>query len=165
MRDAFLMLVYFSLAFAAVVLACVIAAVAFKWWQARYRPNANRSGLYSFHDGKRYRYMDPITIIRKIETDPNFRLDIDTRLAIKGHREAMSKLADMVVNSFEVPRFTDPKQPGLTEGEMLSLFRHFMAYVDEQKKNSQRSATHADFLAAMSENSSDETIPATSAST
>jgi hypothetical protein len=150
----------------AVMFACAVAmvvgvAMMVAWLRGNAPQIGRRSGIYVFRDGKRVRYADPITVLRAIRCHPTFRLDIDLRKARDGSEAGLQAVREVVCQAFGVVPFSDGARHGLTEMEMVALLSDFIVYCDEQKKNSQRSATPADFLDAMSEACESETTQPT----
>ena len=107
-------------------------------------------GIFSFHDGKRWRHVDPIVVARRLWSvevpdssiptvkGPNVPFESDNSRALirsgigtqvaRGYGE----VAFAVRDAFQVPELTDG---GLTEVECDELLEKFENYVGDLKKN------------------------------
>lgn len=126
---------------------------------------ARNRGLFRFHDGRRVREADPVSVLLALEAHPEFRLDRDPTLAIRdGDSEAMAIMTDAVRSAFNVPAFTSKSAPGLTSNECVHLLATFLAYVDLQKKSIRPTPTSPQSTEPTSNPSGEPTTPAMSAS-
>ena len=151
-------IVAISSLFAAAVSAIVVT-IRCMAWEPRSR------GLFRFHDGKRIRQVDPISVLMALESHPKFRLDLDPKRALEdGDQEAMALLADAVRSAFGVREFSSPRRAGLTVYECVELLAVFSFYVDSQKKSTNTSPTCPPSTESTSIESTAATTPSMSAS-
>lgn len=130
---------------------------------------ANRQrAIFRFWDGTRKRGVDPILVVRALESHPEFNWEVDPQLIEMedADREAadgaFARIADATRMAFGIPLF-DGKH-GLTEGELLNLLGFFVGYLNALKKNTSTPLTSPEPTASASLGESDTTSPSVSGS-
>lgn len=114
-------------------------------WLA-YRVGLDPRGLFAFHDGRRWRYVDPMAVARALWSIPDFdstksRQMINSNvgtLVAQGYQE----IAVAVRQAFQVKAAEDG---GLTEVECDTLLFMFELYLGELKKNGSPTQTSGQF--------------------
>ncbi len=110
---------------------------------------ANR-GLFRFNDGLNVRYVDPIDVMMSLDQEREYSPEIDAKRARDGHANSIRIQCEAIKRAFGVVDYSGPKQPGLTVSEMTRLLYAFWAYVDLQKKSTNRSSISAESTDATS---------------
>jgi len=90
---------------------------------------------YFYSDGTKKVRGDPMGILRKLSSDPDFDFDRERMLtAVEGKVgiEAMGKLVEGVRRAFDLPPVKDG---GLTEPKVMQLLLDFMQWLEAVKKN------------------------------
>lgn len=85
--------------------------------------------IFEYWDGKRFRKGDPLALHRALLTDPDFDMNIDPGLAAVPHVKglvAAGRVAAAVRKAFGI---TTLDAGGLTDGECLTLFCEFGAFI------------------------------------
>lgn len=99
-----------------------------------YRPGQRE--IFEYWDGKRFRKGDPLAIHRAMLTDPDFDMNIDPGLAGVPHVKgliATGRVAAAVRKAFAIAPLD---AGGLTDGECLTLFCTFGAYIHQLTESS-----------------------------
>jgi hypothetical protein len=91
--------------------------------------------IFKFYDGEKLRGVDPLLVWRLIMTHPDFNPEVHGPAFDKGDVEAWKIVLKCARDAFEIPPFTETGKPGLTEQELSSLFKRFLAYCDDLKKS------------------------------
>lgn len=93
-------------------------------------------GLFQFHDGRRWRQVDPLVVARGFWTHPSFDWDETPRLLQSGNSsiqlQAFQSIAGAVRDVFCVRELSEG---GLCEQECLDLLSSFRQYLGDVKKN------------------------------
>lgn len=97
----------------------------------RKRPRSN-TRIFAFHDGEKWRSIDPIEVLCKLDEHEKFTPDLRKQVA-SGDLEATQIVAEAVCDVFGVVPYLDGK--GLTTGERIALLQAFDAYCLWVKKN------------------------------
>jgi len=101
-----------------------------------YRLGADPRGLFSFHDGRRWRYVDPMEAARTLWSLPGFESDKSRELIASGvgtlMAQGFAEIATAVRSVFDV---APASQGGLTELECRELLDRFEFYLGAVKKN------------------------------
>lgn len=109
-------------------------------WVRRLFRRRNDRRLFRYHDGNRWRRIDPLVATRALGSDPEFNWETHPPLVDKGDIEAIRVTANAVRRSFDVQAYSEDGG-GLTEGESIALLLRFAAYTDSLKKSIDRSPT------------------------
>jgi hypothetical protein len=96
--------------------------------------------LFRFHDGKRWRYADPIAASRALNTDKAVDLTTIFPALQQGREPETTQFLDAVCRAFGVHRF-QPDGSGMTDEELCDLFADLTAYLEDVKKNTAPPAT------------------------
>lgn len=101
--------------------------------------------IFAFHDGNRWRSVDPIEILHGIDSHPVYLSSKHPGMVAEGDREAIAITAQAVCDVFNVVPYLDGggRVEGLTVGERLALLDAFMDYCDWVKKNIEPGAMSA----------------------
>lgn len=98
-----------------------------------------RSGVFRFHDGRRWRAVDPFTTYRALLLHETFNADADLALIQvesqnprEKHFEATLRADKAARDAFGIPSF---EKGGLTLEDTVVLLAEFYAYVTGQKKS------------------------------
>lgn len=97
-----------------------------------------RSGLFRFHDGRRWRAVDPFTVHRALLTHPTFNLDDLGAIQAEAENPKEKEFSvwrtaeDAVRDVFGIPPFS---KGGLTSENCLLVLAEFQEYVTGQKKS------------------------------
>ncbi len=101
-----------------------------------YRLGADPRGLFSFHDGARWRYIDPMSAARSLWSIPGFDSDKSRELINSGNgmlmAQGFAEISAVVRKVFSVGL---AEQGGLTELECRELLDRFELYLGAVKKN------------------------------
>ncbi|HEY4262903.1 MAG TPA: hypothetical protein VGM98_22275 [Schlesneria sp.] len=93
-------------------------------------------GLFCFHDGRRWRHVDPLVVARGFWTHPSFDWDETPKLLQSGNSsiqlQAFQSIAVAVRDVFSVRELSEG---GLSEQECLDLLSSFRQYLGDVKKN------------------------------
>ncbi len=117
-------------------------------------PRRSARGIFRFWDGQKERAVDPFEILRAIANDPEFVLERDSSLMIKGDDDATQITVRCVRRAFDVKHFNEG---GLLEDECLQLIEGFYEFLGALKKNTNGSPTSSEPMAP--ESSSASTAP------
>lgn len=133
-----------------------------RWWLSflSWRGGDPR-GLFRFHDGTRWRVVDPFPVLRAMLTDDKFDWD-DTLKLLETHNltiqlESLQLVGNAVRTAFAAPE--------LTETECLALFTKFRAYLGHVKKNGSLFPISPDSTASRPSDGSTESAASVSFST
>lgn len=101
--------------------------------------------IFAFHDGCRWRSVDPIEILHGLDSHPKYLASKHAVMVASGDREAIEITAQAVCDVFNVEPYLDAggRVRGLTIGERLALLSAFNAYCAWVKKNIELGATPA----------------------
>lgn len=88
--------------------------------------------IFRFHDGRRWRAVDPLVVYRALDAHPTFNWSSDPLLIERDDDEALQRCVTAVRDAFGLPLF-DGKH-GLTESECYALLQDFTGYVGYVKK-------------------------------
>lgn len=94
--------------------------------------NRRRRGLFRFHDGQRYRYVDPLFVSQSLAADPEY-LPRHLGDARKGDREAIGICSRAASRAFGLRDF-DGKR-GTTLADRIEILLSFEIWVAALKKN------------------------------
>jgi hypothetical protein len=97
--------------------------------------------IFSFYDGARMRRVDPLLVWRLIMTHPDFDPAVHGPAFDRGCPEAWKVVLKCARDVFQLEHFTELGKPGLTEQEMVSLFKRFLAFCEDLKKSFEESPT------------------------
>jgi len=103
-----------------------------RWLRKRRRRRS--LALMRFWDGERFRYADPFLVWRRIYSDPDVDLQAIAPLADAGHEPEATQAIDLIARAFEVQRFDEATQTGLTDWEICGLLNDMDAYMEAVKK-------------------------------
>ena len=94
------------------------------------------------------RAVDPMVVLRSLQTDEEFVIDKDPELALTGDQDAVERTVKVVRKAFGVVGFSrcdnTGTETGLTEGETIALLDEFGLWMEGLKKKWQ---PVADFVA------------------
>ena len=88
--------------------------------------------IFGFWDGRRWRRVDPLPVLRALDADPEFNTSRDPGLIDRGDEEARGRALSAVKRAFGVEAFDGQK--GLTETELLLLLVEFWDFCADLKK-------------------------------
>lgn len=91
--------------------------------------------VFHYHDGKRWRTIDPIEAVLRFDNDPEYRGDLHPRMVDENDPEGVRVIADAVRRVFGVSEYRESTTEGLTIAERLELFRVFWLFIASLKKN------------------------------
>lgn len=107
----------------------------------RERRRLQGRGLFAFYDldQSRWRYVDPLQAYRAIFSHDDFDSDRHLSGFAEGFEPEFSEFLAFISQAFGIRPFDG--RHGWTNRETLELFNDFMAFVEEQKKNTNGSPT------------------------
>jgi len=105
----------------------------FKSWRERRRLKGR--GLFCFHDGQRYRYVDPLRMWREIECHEKFNLETDPPLVAARQEPESSHFISAMCEAFGIERFDDETHRGMIDEELMELFVKLADFLGAVKKN------------------------------
>lgn len=129
------MFLYLAILVVAVVLSLVLICLVRIVIERRLQRDQSGRGLFTFHDGKRFRSIDPIEVMERMEADEKYRFDLHPKRVSDGDKEAIKETISAVRRAFGVAEFTAIGKPGLTGHECLALWNHFCLFLMNQKKS------------------------------
>ncbi|MCP4539917.1 MAG: hypothetical protein GY832_22485 [Chloroflexi bacterium] len=104
-----------------------------KSWRERRRLKGR--GLFCFHDGQRYRYVDPLRMWREIECHEKFNLKTMPELVEKREEPESSIFYAAMCEVFGVEQFDDSTSRGMTNEEVMALLANLADFLGAVKKN------------------------------
>lgn len=137
----------------------------FKWITRVFRKKAvhelspRERGIFSYWDGSRQRFADPIEICRAFEDHPSFDPYSDPKYADKQDaigREAYRKMLQGIRDVLGVQSLGQHNGTpvGLTEQETMNLWETYLQFMEELKKNTSRYQTGSQHTASSPEENS-----------
>jgi hypothetical protein len=132
-------------------------------WIRRCLINRQRK-IFRYWDGNQVLYADPLLLWRLIMTHREFDPATHGPAFDRGEEEAYRVVLRCAMDVFQVPLIdrrtkASLKQPGLTEQELINLFKRFLAYCDDLKKSIRTSQTSPEPTPEESVSSTDYTVP------
>lgn len=101
--------------------------------------------IFAYHDGSRWRSIDPIEVLHGIASHPTYLAGKHLDLVRAGDQESMEITAQAVCDIFDVKPYAGSgrRTSGLTIGERIALMDAFNDYCYWVKKNIKSGATPA----------------------
>lgn len=94
--------------------------------------------IFTFYDGCKYRSVDPLLIWGLINGHPQFDPQTHGPAFDRGDEEAYRIVLKCARDVFDIPAYSERGKPGLTEMELVTVFKQFLAYCDDLKKSINR---------------------------
>lgn len=133
------------------------------WWRRFW--GRGRKAIFQFWDGRRWRYADPMSAIRSLQTHPTFNWATHPAAISIGDHEALGVTAAAMRDVFHLPEFDPGTGDGLTEGECCELLARFVAYLDGLKKSGDTSPSPPPSTAPESSSSPESPRPSDTSAT
>lgn len=114
----------------------------FRWIPLCFRRRElRRRQIFTYHDGRRRRYVDPWPLWRAIWTHEKFDPRIHLDQARDGDKEATELTLDTIAECFDLARWDDTTGEGLVEDEIVGVLFQLFDFMEELKKNTDPSQT------------------------
>lgn len=110
-------------------------------WRRLQGRRRSRRGLFSYWDGTRTRWADPIRLYRELFNHPAYNLQRDADDADELVEPATTNVIKLTCEVFGVQRWDDLAGRGLLDQEILALFPALAAHLEEQKKTTASGST------------------------
>lgn len=109
----------------------------FGWIRAWFteRNATSRRSLFRYWDGGKWRAGDPFAIWRALANHPKLDLDTMAPMADAGKEPETTILIEAFCEVFDVQRWDEKAQTGLTDWEIMNLLVELQTYFSNLKKN------------------------------
>ena len=125
----------------------------------------SRRAIFSYHDGNKKRYADPLVALRGLDDHPTFNMDRDLQGIEHGDEESVAKAVQATRDVFGLTPWSEENRWALTETETIDLLAYFLNWTERLKKNIENSTTSPASSDATPDNSSEPITSDTSPST
>lgn len=117
------------------------------WYWLAYQLGMDPRGLFAYHDGRRWRYGDPIVMARAIWSIPNFDPEQSRQLILSdvGATKLLG-FAEIASGVRIAWKINPSEEGGLTDLECEQLLTRFEIYLGDLKKNGSPGPTSQPFM-------------------
>ncbi len=98
-------------------------------------------GLFRYHDGQTYRWLDPFTTWRAICHHPTYDLEVHPAACDDAREPETTEAIGIISALFDVQRFDGRTGRGLNDWEILGLLEQLLGHLASLKKNTSRPPT------------------------
>jgi hypothetical protein len=100
-----------------------------RWLQRRIQ----RAFLFEYWDGSKLRRQDGERLWRRYATIPLFSDPLFLRAVQEGKPEETERFFEEIARFFDVPRYDDATNTGLTDEELARVYLNFLGWVEQKK--------------------------------
>lgn len=101
-------------------------------WRER---TLHKRAFFRFHDGRRWRYVDPFKAWRELNNHPDFDFASQLKFVDVGESDSTEACVKALCGVFAVERWNEQTGDGLTDWELLNVLDAFYQYCAAVKKN------------------------------
>lgn len=101
----------------------------------RNRRRLAKRQLFPFHDGQRWRFIDPFRAWREIQNHPTYNFEVEMPAVDAGEKQATDGCIDALCGVFGCEKWDEQTGRGLTDSEVLGVYLALIEYLDELKKS------------------------------
>jgi hypothetical protein len=105
------------------------------WKRWRRRKAARARALFTYWDGRKWRYTDPFLAWRRLDNHKTLSLDSMAPLADAGKEPETTIMVETLCEVFNVTRWDETMATGLTDWQVLNLLVELLAYFQSLKKS------------------------------